>query len=137
MKSAPDGLPVVGKQSKELGVRVPPNEHADVDLEQDGQVVLNRRGMSVAAHWRFLKPHLVPRRLKDHVYGASGPNSLAIYRYGDGEFVESDLNEYLALALKRGSMEQANVVPARAMSLDDFVMHLVGMREHWIPEELL
>jgi hypothetical protein len=33
MKQAEDGLPVVGSNSKELGVRVPPNPNADVDLD--------------------------------------------------------------------------------------------------------
>ncbi len=64
MKSAADGLPVVGDQSKELGVRVPPNPSSDVDVDPITQmVVLNGAGMSVAANWRLLKPHLVPARL--------------------------------------------------------------------------
>ena len=31
MKAAADGFPIVGDQAKELGVRVPPNPHADID----------------------------------------------------------------------------------------------------------
>jgi hypothetical protein len=38
MKAAADGLPVVGDRSKELGVRVPPNPHADVDVNPNTSV---------------------------------------------------------------------------------------------------
>ncbi len=63
MKRAEDGLPVVGSNSKELGVRVPPNPNADVDLDGKDHVITNGKGMSVAEHWRYLLGHLVPKRL--------------------------------------------------------------------------
>jgi hypothetical protein len=52
MKRAEDGLPIVGSNSKELGVRVPPNPSPDVDLDSNMQVIMNGKGMSVAEHWR-------------------------------------------------------------------------------------
>jgi hypothetical protein len=64
MKRANDGAPFVGSNSKELGVRVPPNPNGDIDLDENGNVVLNGKGMSVAENWRRLLPHLVPKRLK-------------------------------------------------------------------------
>jgi hypothetical protein len=53
MKRAEDGLPIVGSNSKELGVRVLPNPNVDVDLDGNGHVITNGKGMSVAEHWRF------------------------------------------------------------------------------------
>jgi len=38
MKRADDGMPVVGSNSKELGVRVPPNPNGDIDLDENGIV---------------------------------------------------------------------------------------------------
>ena len=54
MRRASDDRPVVGSNSKELGVRVPPNPNADVDLDDSGKVILNGKGMSVAENWRHL-----------------------------------------------------------------------------------
>ena len=39
MKRADDGLPAVGSNSKELGVRVPPNPNAEIDLDENGNVI--------------------------------------------------------------------------------------------------
>ena len=47
MKKDADGLPVVGEQSKRLGVRVPPDPHADIDTDAAGKAILNGKGMSV------------------------------------------------------------------------------------------
>jgi hypothetical protein len=85
MKQAKDGLPVVGSgASTELGVRVPPNQWADVDLDQNDNVVQNGNGMSVVANWRHLLAHLIPKRLKPLFPGAAGPNSLTCYKMGTG-----------------------------------------------------
>ena len=135
MKRGNDGLPLTGTQSKELGVRVPPNERADIDVADHGIVTLNRRGMSVAADWRLLQPHLIPKRLNDVCYGASGPNSLSIYRHGEGDFEEGPVNETLSLALKDGSSRHANVVPVSETQIDEFLSQLAATRPHWIDEE--
>jgi hypothetical protein len=67
MKAAADGLPVVGDQSKELGVRVPPNRYADIEVDDAGMVVLNGLGLSVVSNWRDLPDHLIPVRLSSIV----------------------------------------------------------------------
>lgn len=72
MKHAADGLPVVGSNARELGVRIPPSPHADIDLDAAGHVIRNGRGMSVVAHWRDLLAHLVPKRLVPRFPGACG-----------------------------------------------------------------
>ena len=75
MKRGESGFPLVEKSSRGLGVREPPSEHADVDVDAVGNVVLNDRGMSVARHWRDLPTHRIPERLDDGAVGATGPNS--------------------------------------------------------------
>ena len=135
MKRDDDGLPHTGTQSKELGVRVPPNEHADIDLTEHGIVTLNRRGMSVAADWRLLLPYHIPKRLKEVCYGALGPNSLSIYRHGEGDFEEGPVNETLSLALKDGSSRHANVIPVSETQIDEFQSQLAATRPLWIDEE--
>jgi hypothetical protein len=64
MKREDDGLPKAGSNSRELGVRIPPDPFADVDVDGQGQVILNNKGMSVAENWRYFLAHLVPKRLK-------------------------------------------------------------------------
>jgi hypothetical protein len=68
MRVDTDGLPLVGVQSKCLGVRVPPNRFADIDLDPDGKVLLNRKGLSVSRNWRDLPGHLIPEHLDDGLY---------------------------------------------------------------------
>ena len=135
MKRAADGLPVVGSNSKELGVRVPPNPNADVDLDQNDHVVQNGKWMSVAANWRHLLAHLIPKRLKPLFPGAAGSNALTCYKMGTGAFVTGGLNVDLNLVLKQGSLRTGNVVPAQSVHRDQFQAHLAGTRPEWSPDE--
>jgi hypothetical protein len=135
MKRAADGLPVVGSNSKELGVRLPPNPNADVDLDQNDYVVQNGKGMSVAADWRHLLPHLVPKRLKPLFPGAAGSNALTCYKMGTGVFAGGGLNMDLNLVLKQGSLHTGNVVPAQSVHCHQFLAHLAATRSEWSPDE--
>jgi hypothetical protein len=136
MKAAADGLPVVGDRSKELGVRVPPNPHADVDVDPNTNlVVLNQRGMSVAANWRNLLPHLIPARLSALVPRATGSGDLKCYRLGDGPFVPGPLADGLELVPKPGSSNLGNVVPSMAVSVAQFQTDLAATRTQWVVDE--
>jgi len=135
MKCSNDGKPVIGTESKELGVRIPPNSHADVDLDSNGAVILNRRGLSVASEWYFLLPHLIPKRYRGVREGAAGPNSLSIYRIGSGEFQDSEVNDHLLLALKPGNARHGNIVPRWLMHVAEFQAHLANTRDQWVVEE--
>ena len=120
MKRADDGQPLVGSGSNELGVRLPPNPHADIEIDDDGNVVLNGDGMSVAGNWRNLLPHLVPKRLRPILTRANGSNKLACFRFGDGPFSPGTLNDRLSLTLKRHDAQAGNVVPAEPVSAGQF-----------------
>jgi hypothetical protein len=135
MKHAEDGLPVVGSNSKELGVRIPPNSNADIDLDGNGSVILNGKGMSVAKHWKYLLGHLVPKRLRPTFPGATGPNSLTCYKTGTGAFAEASLNHELTVALKTDDPHAGNVVPSRLVALQQFQAALAATRAQWTPDE--
>lgn len=135
MKRGDDGLPVVGSNSKELGVRVPPNPHGDVDVRADGVVEQNGKGMSVAKHWTCLRSHLIPKRLSPIHSGAGGPDYLVCYRHGNGPFIAGALNDDLELCLKPGQHQTGNVVPARVMTIEEFQRALAETREVWTVDE--
>jgi tetratricopeptide (TPR) repeat protein len=135
MRRAGDGLPVVGFNSKELGVRIPPNPNSDIDLDENGNVVLNGKGMSVAENWRALLPHLVPKRLKAIFPGASGSNGIACFRLGLGPFLPGLLNARLALVLKAHEGQAGNVVPASASGENEFQSDLAATRGDWAIDE--
>lgn len=135
MKRAGDGLPVVGTNSKELGVRVPPNKHADIDLDANDCIVLNGKGLSVAADWRELLPHLIPRRLKSLSPDASGANTLACYRMGSGAFAAGAVNNDLSLVLKQGNSQAGNIVPNQSVHRDRFQALLAATRNEWTVDE--
>lgn len=135
MKRAEDGLPVVGSNSKELGVRVPPDPNADIDLDGNGSVLLNGKGMSVAEHWRYLLGHLIPKRLKPIFPGATGSNSLTCYKHGLGAFAEAPLNHELTVVMKQDNPHAGNVVPSHPAALEQFQAALAATRVQWTPDE--
>ncbi len=135
MKQADDGLPVVGTASRELGVRVPPDPNADVDLDEGGGVILNGKGMSVVANWRNLLPHLVPKRLRPVFPGAAGSNRLACFRLGEGSFIPGSLNDRLSLMLKDHDTRSGNIVPAEPMSQGELQDALAATRAEWLVDD--
>lgn len=132
MKRAPDGFPAVEAGARGLGVRTPP---ADVDLDGDGMIVMNGRGMSVAAHWRRLPAHRIPARLDDGVLGASGNSGDHCWRIGDGPFQAGHVTEQLDLALKAHDVNKGNVVPAARSLLTAFQADLAATRRAWEIDE--
>lgn len=126
---------MVGSNAKELGVRVPPNSNADIDLDGHENVVLNGRGMSVAENWRYLPPHLVPKRLRPILSSAAGSNELACFMHGNGPFQAGPINGRLVLVLKPHSPRVGNVVPSQLGSLREFQDDLAATRSDWSIDE--
>lgn len=135
MKRANDGLPVVGSNSKELGVRVPANPNADIDLDTNDYVVLNGKGLSVAANWRQLPGYLIPKRLRALFPGAAGPDSLVCYRMGTGVFAPGAVSNDLSLVLKTGNARAGNIVPNQSVHRDQFQADLAATRNQWTVDE--
>ncbi|WP_165227352.1 hypothetical protein [Aquisphaera insulae] len=135
MKRAEDGLPIVGSNSKELEIRLPPDRNADVDLDDNGHVITNGKGMSVAEHWKYLLGHLIPKRLVARIPGATGSNALTCYRLGSGAFVEGALNDDLVVIIKSHDIHAANVAPSRSGHIEDFQAALAATRTQWRPDE--
>ena len=135
MKRAQDGLPVVGSNSKELGVRVPPDANADIDLDQSAHVVQNGKGMSVAMNWRNLLAHLVPKRLRPLFPGAAGSNGLTCYKMGSGPFAAGPVSNELRLELKSGNVHAGNVTPTQSADSGQLQANLAATRIQWSPDE--
>src|SRR5438552_8891962 len=110
------GRPRVGQKRCMLGVR-PPGTPAtpDVDLEPNGDVSLNNKGMSVFRSFREIPLTLVPLHLADKVRGAVGPSIAHIWSLGSGPFVSGTITATLRLDARRGP--HGNVCPAHAMRL--------------------
>lgn len=135
MKRAEDGLPVVGSNARELGVRVPPNPSADIDLDANDRVLLNGKGLSVARNWRNLLPHLIPKRLRSLFAGAAGSNTLACYKTGTGVFAAGAFGNNLNLVLKNGNPQAGNIVPSQSVHRDKFQSDLAATRNQWTVDE--
>jgi hypothetical protein len=134
MRVDPDGLPRVGSQSKCLGVREPPGRYADVNLDGSGNVLLNKRGMSVVEDWRQLQGHLIPEHLDDGVNGASGVG-MRVFVHGTGNFAEGAVAAGLKLLLKAHSTGSGNVTPEVSVPLAEFQANLAATRPDWIDDE--
>jgi hypothetical protein len=134
MRADSDNLPLVGSQSKCLGVRVPPNRFADIDLDQDAKVVLNRKGMSVSKDWRNLPGHLIPDQLDDGLNSASG-KGMRVFVHGTGPFDEGPVSGRLELRHKTPSIESGVVVPAVSVPPDQYQDDLVATRADWTIDE--
>src|SRR5690349_14558695 len=83
----PDGeRPLVAPSVLGLGVRLPPEPHADITIAADGTVGPGTGGLSVAPAWRRLPVHRIPRRLRDKFPRAAGKDEAFLWRMGDGPF---------------------------------------------------
>jgi hypothetical protein len=134
MLTAADGMPQVDRRSKCLGVREPPGEFADIDIDHEGKVLLNRKGLSVADDWRRLPGHLIPEHLDDGLNGASG-RSMRVFVHGEGHFEEGPVAERLELRYKPDSTTAGVVCPSGSVLLRQFQSDLAATRAQWHIDE--
>jgi hypothetical protein len=134
MRVDPDGLPRVGNRSKCLGVREPPDAHADVDIDGTGHVLLNRKGLSVTKDWRDLPGHLIPEHLDDGFNGASG-RGMKVFVHGAGTFDEGRITEGMELLHKTGTLTAGVVAPTALVLLADYQKALEVTRPDRIIDE--
>jgi hypothetical protein len=134
MRRAADEKPEVSCTGKGLGVRIKPvNGCVDVHLDDDGLVIRNGEGLSVAPHWRRLPHFLIPERLKDKVPKARGSDELHCFRMGDGEFADAALND--ALEFLRDGSTHGVIAPRVPLTGEQFQERLANTRQNWDLDE--
>lgn len=135
-------MPLIGADSHMLGVRVPVEDQAErpVDILPDemDRVLPYTGGLSVARSIDDLLPHLVPKRLKSFVEGASGSNNRHVWSMGKGSFSEGGIAHHLILRRKpeRSDGRVLGLVePAAIMSLAEYQSALAATRLQWSLDE--
>jgi hypothetical protein len=135
IKDQKDNLPLVGTKSKCLGVRES-GPHADVDIDASGNVIANRKGMSVSDSWRVLPGHLIPEHLDNGHNGASGKNMAVFFHgQGTGAFAEGPIAPGLELCFKNGTSTAGNVCPVVDVLVAQYQSDLVATRADWVVDE--
>jgi len=127
MRKDSDGLPMVSQTS--LGVR----PGVDVDLDPEGDILVNGKGMSVAPDWRQINVNRIPKRLRPTVPGAAGSNNTFCFRFGSGPFVQGPFAP--GLTLEPDSATHGNVAPAQVVSLAAYERDLAATRPDWQEDE--
>src|ERR1700726_2419035 len=82
MKKDQDDLPTVEQSANGLGVR----SGIDVDVDAQGNAIVNGKGMSVSPAWQHIVPSRIPKRLRGKVRGARGSNNTFCFKTGNGPF---------------------------------------------------
>ncbi|HEY2154842.1 MAG TPA: hypothetical protein VGH33_04385 [Isosphaeraceae bacterium] len=131
MKQAEDGKPVVEASAKGLGVRV--TGVRDVDLDDQGNVVLDGKGMSVAPELSKLLPHLIPRRLRHRFPKAAESPGLYCFTMGVGSFSNGPMTDDLELQVD--SPSHGVVAPRHLVPLDRYQADLASTRDAWTVDE--
>lgn len=121
MQADPDGLPLVCRSSRALGVRIP----ADI-CPSNGTVHPETGGMSVAPGSIWNVPH--HRRPRGLGRGSTGPIDDRIFSITGSAVVECDLTVRPDPA---ASDRHAFVEPARTTSLERYELALASTRLLW------
>lgn len=132
-----DGLPQAGSHRRcLLGVR-PAGTNADIDLDPagdvNGDVVVNRKGLSVSADWRQLPGYMIPEELEDDTNAASG-KGMKVYVHGTGAFAEGVVAAALEMLLKPHGVDSGVVCPIATVSLNQYQADLQATRAHWVDD---
>lgn len=129
MKRDDDGQPGVERSANGLGVR----PEIDVDVDSQGRVLTNGKGMSVSPNWRDMNLSRVPRRLRHLLPGARGSNNVFCFRRGEGPFDSGAFAE--GLILQPDSSRHGVIAPAEFGPLADYETALAATRSDWIVDE--
>ncbi len=120
MEPAPDGLPLVGRATRRLGVRVP--EDIAPDAAED--VHPGTGGMSVAPDSMWNLPH--HRRPRGMQRGSTGPVRDRVYAIALAALKQQPLD------IRPSSPRHATVEPSRPMPLATYEDALTATRPSWI-----
>lgn len=124
------GLPRIGQKRCMLGVRGPGTPSTpDIDLEANGDVTLNHRGMSVFGSLADIPLKLIPIDLTRPVRGAAGPSNAHIWSMGTGPFASGTITAALHHDAPGGP--HGFVCPAHLMPLVTFQRELANTQGSW------
>lgn len=124
MKKEADGLPTVAPSASALGVR----PAVDIDIDNQGNVVVNDKGMSVSPSWREISIFRIPKRL-----GGQGSNNTFCFRMGSGPFQQGALAA--GLELVPDSPKHGVVRPEKSVRLQQYENDLSATRLDWQVDE--
>ncbi len=124
MKKDADGFPTVAPSASALGVR----PGIDIDLDNESNVIVNQKGMSVSPSWRDISIFRIPKRL-----GGQGRNNTYCFKMGEGPFHQSDFAK--GLELVPDSANHGIVCPKQTTSLIQFEADLAATRNNWKIDE--
>jgi len=134
-------MPVVGNSATKLGVR-----DRDLDPDVEGNAIPAAGGVSVFSSIagigrripdRF-PPGMVPARLHDagRVVGATGPNSLRVFRLGDGKYEEGVIAARLKLVPDGvANPDHGTIQPDQLMPMDQFKQAITDTQPLWVDGE--
>lgn len=131
MKKGDDERPVIEASARGLGVR----NGVDVDVDDEGRVLVNGRGMSVAPTWRKLPLSRVPARLREKLPGAAGSKSDCCFTTGNGPFMNCPFAEGLELIPDADDPNHGNIAPAKSVLLIEYESALAATRNEWRVDE--
>ncbi|HVC96708.1 MAG TPA: hypothetical protein VND64_23725 [Pirellulales bacterium] len=131
--------PVIGASATKLGVR-----EGDLAPDEDGNARPGQGGMSVVSSISGLRrrvarnvfsPSMVPQRLNDlgKVPGAMGPNTLHVFRIGEGGFEHARLTDRLVLAPDHD--DHGTIQPASMMRYEEYKQAITDTRDQWASGE--
>ena len=129
MREDGDGWPNVASSANGLGVR----PGRDIDVDSQGNVLTNGKGMSVNPSWQDAPLFRIPERLRHLKAGARGPNSNACFRHGSGPFSRGEFAE--GLTVEPDSPTHALIVPNAPVPLADYEAALAATRSGWEKDE--
>ena len=129
MKKDVDGMPVIERTASGLGIR----PGVDVDIDQDRNIVLNGKGLSVSPDWRTLPIYRIPKRLAALVPGSRGSNSTFCFRAGSGPFLRESFAS--GLELLPDSPRHGCVAPIQVETLIQYENDLAATRAQWQVDE--
>jgi hypothetical protein len=131
--------PVVGDSATKLGVRgqdLAPDEAGNARPGKGGMsVVSSIAGLRRRVARNLFSPAMVPQRLSDlgKVPGAIGPQTLHLFRIGEGGFERGELTERLMLVPDHD--DHGTVQPAATMPYGEYKQAITETRDQWVSGE--
>lgn len=104
-----------------------------MDVDDQGNVIVNGKGMSVSPSLRDIASWRIPKRLRDKIPDARGSNNRFCFRTGTGPFQAGEFAPGLDLVPDKAT--HGCVAPADYVSLGEYESNLAATRPDWQLDE--